>query len=449
MSGASLTEQYLSGFAASGVRAGEILDGVRPSTVDTGFMGRSLSRPTFLDHAAISRLSSDLEQLHVVLTGLPDLLFDGDMAAFARAVGATETQADIILRGSGSVPSRMGRADFYRDDSGFRLLEINWGAALGGLDCAILNREMMRQPFIGDFIREHQLGYVDPMVELVHTLFTECKVPTGSTPAVALADWPESYKTLEPRLRRNVEDYARFGIEAHPCHIGQLRYAEGRVWLDDVAIDVVYRLFLMEDLLDEAGPALIEPVLRAAERGEVTIFSPMDADLYGSKGALALLSDEANRQRYPAETLAILDRILPWTRMVRSGPVTVSGASVDLVDYALANQRELIIKPTLMHGGIGIVAGWLTQPADWRACLAEAMDRSFILQRRIHPVAEKFPTDSGTEDWTLTWGAFMAHRGYGGMFVRGSRDPDGTVNMSTGATATCCFTEVAPAVQPA
>ncbi|HEX8081509.1 MAG TPA: hypothetical protein VF557_14960 [Jatrophihabitans sp.] len=449
MSGASLTEQYLSGFAASAVRAGEILDGVRPSTVDTGFMGRSLSRPAFLDHAAISRLSSDLEQLHVALTGLPDRLFGGDMAAFARAVGATETQADIILRGSGSVPSRMGRADFYRDDSGFRLLEINWGAALGGLDCAILNREMMRQPFIGDFIREHQLGYVDPMVELVHTLFTECKVPTGSTPAVALADWPESYKTLEPRLRRNVEDYARFGIEAHPCHIGQLRYAEGRVWLDDVAIDVVYRLFLMEDLLDEAGPALIEPVLRAAERGEVTIFSPMDADLYGSKGALALLSDEANRQRYPAETLAILDRILPWTRMVRSGPVTVSGASVDLVDYALANQRELIIKPTLMHGGIGIVAGWLTQPADWRACLAEAMDRSFILQRRIHPVAEKFPTDSGTEDWTLTWGAFMAHRGYGGMFVRGSRDPDGTVNMSTGATATCCFTEVGPPAQPA
>ena len=292
----SLTEQYLAGFAASGVRAGQILDGVRPCTVDTGFMGRSLSRPAFLDRATIDRLTSDLAELHGALTGLPDRLFGGDMAAFARAVGATETQAEIILRGRGSTPSRMGRADFYQDDSGFRLLEINWGAALGGLDSAILNREMMQQPFIGDFVREHRLGYVDPMVELVHTLFTECKVPTGSTPVVALTDWPESFKTLEPRLRRNVPDYARFGIEAHPCHVGQLRYAEGRVWLGDVAIDVVYRLFMMEDLLDEAGPALIEPVLRAAERGEVTVFSPMDADLYGSKGALALLSDEANRQ---------------------------------------------------------------------------------------------------------------------------------------------------------
>jgi len=402
MSATSLTDDYLAGFAASGVRAGQILEGVQASTVDTAFMGRSLSRPTFLDHAAISRLSSDLEQLHLALTGLPDRLFGGDMAAFARAVGATETQADIILRGSGSTPSRMGRADFYLDDSGFRLLEINWGAALGGLDGAVLNREMMRQPFVGDFVRERGLGYVDPMVELVHTLLAECKVATGSTPVVALTDFPESFKTLEPRLHKSAKAYIPYGIDARPCHVGQLRYADGRVWLDDVAVDVVYRLFLMEDLLDEAGPALIEPVLRAAERGEVAIFSPMDADLYGSKGALALLSDEANRHRYPAETLAILDRILPWTRMARSGPVTVAGATVDLAEYALAEQDELIIKPTLMHGGLGIVAGWLTEPAEWRACLAEVMDQPYVVQRRIRPIT--------VTDWAAELAAHAVNR---------------------------------------
>jgi hypothetical protein len=443
MSTMSLTENYLAGFAASGVRAGQILDGVRASTVDTCYMGRSLSRPTFLEYPVLHQLSSDLDQLHLALTGLPDRLFGGDMAAFARAVGASETQADIILRGRGRTPSRMGRADFYRDDSGFRLLEINWGAALGGLDGAVLNREMMRQPFVGDFVAEHRLGYVDPMTELVDTLVAECKLTTGSTPVIALADWPESFKTLEARLHKSAEAYVPYGIDARPCHLGQLRYADGRVWLGEVAVDVVYRLFLMEDLLDEAGPALIEPVLLAAERGEVAIFSPMDADLYGSKGALALLSDEANRPLYPPEVLAILDRILPWTRMVRPGPVTVSGTTVDLTAYALDQQNELIIKPTLLHGGLGIVAGWLTEPAQWRACLAEAMDQPYVVQRRIHPVPEKFPTDSGTEDWTLTWGAFMAHRGYGGMFVRGSRDLDATVNMSTGATGTCCFTELA------
>jgi hypothetical protein len=418
-------------------------DRVRDSVANSSYEGRSLSRPGFLDGASIGRLIEDLDQLYTTLTGLPNRLFAGDMAAFARAVGATATQAEVILRGSSGTPSRMGRADFYLTASGFQLMEINWGAALGGLDGAILNRAMLEHPYVAKFVQEHGLGYVDPLPELVHTLLTECKIAPAHRPVVALTDWPGSFDHLEPQLRTSAGLLTPFGMDVYPCHVGQLRYADGRVWLGERPIDVVYRLFLMEDLLDDAGPALIEPVLQAAERGEVAIFSPMDADLYGSKGALALLSDEENRQLWSPVELAALDRILPWTRMVRPGPVTVAGTAVDLVDHAIAEQQELILKPTMMHGGQGIAAGWLTEPAEWRARLEHAMGEPYVVQRRIHPVPEQFPTDAGTEEWTLSWGAFIVSRGYGGMWVRGSRDPDATVNMATGATATCCFTEPA------
>jgi hypothetical protein len=441
MTNSRLTEAYLAGFSHRGERASEVHSRVHDAVADTSYEGRSLSRPGFLDSPSISQLTSDLDRLYTTLTGLPDRLFAGDMAAFARAVGATATQAEVILRGSSGTASRMGRADFYLTASGFQLMEINWGAALGGLDGAILNRAMLAHPYIAEFVQEHDLGYVDPLPELVHTLFTECKVAPAARPAVALTDWPGSFDHLEPQLRTSAALLTPFGMDVYPCHVGQLRYAGGRVWLGERAIDVVYRLFLMEDLLGESGPALIQPVLQAAERGEVAIFSPMDADLYGSKGALALLSDEENRQLWSPAELAALDRILPWTRMVRPGPVTVAGTRVDLVDHAIAEQQELILKPTMMHGGQGIAAGWLTEPAEWRARLEDAMGEPYVLQRRIHPVPEKFPTDTGTEEWTLSWGAFMVSRGYGGMWLRGSRDPDATVNMATGATATCCFTE--------
>lgn len=200
----------------------------------------------------------------------------------------------------------------------------------------------------------------------------------------------------------------------------------------------------MEDLLDETGPALIEPVLRAAERRGVAIFAPMDAELYGSKGALALLSDEANRHLYQPDQLASLDRILPWTRMVRGGPATVGGTTIDLEEYALTEQHELILKPTLMHAGIGVMPGWLVGRDEWREGVEAAIDQPYVLQRSIHAIPELFPTEKATEEWTLTWGAFMVSRGYGGMFIRGSRDPNATVNMATGATGTCCFHESAP-----
>jgi hypothetical protein len=46
----------------------------------------------------------------------------------------------------------------------------------------------------------------------------------------------------------------------------------------------------------------------------------------------------------------------------------------------------------------------------------------------------------------LTWGAYLGAHGYGGMWVRGSADWDtGGVNMATGAYATCCFHQLAPA----
>jgi len=441
----ALTEAYLDGFAASGVAPSKILDAVLPCTVDTTYFGRSLSRPVFLSYQQIEQLGADLRRLHEALTALPQRVFGGSMTAFARAVGITETQIELVLRGASGPASKMSRADMYLDEQGFRVLEMNYGAALGGLDGSVLNKVMAEQPFIGDFIRQHHLGYVDPLDGLAATLFDECRLAPGSRPVVALADWPASFESLEQSLYQSAAVLAPYGLQCYPCHVGQLRYADGRVWLGERAIDVVYRLFLMEDLLDPTGPGLIDPVLQAAERGEVALFTPMDADLYGSKGALALLSDEQYRHCYTDEELASLDRILPWTRMVRPGPVTVpgeatgSGRSVELFEYALAEQHELIIKPTMMHGGIGVVPGWLTGADEWRQQLEAAMDSPYVLQRRVRPTAEWFPADEGPQEWSLNWAAFFGSLGYGGMYVRGTRDPDQTVNMNTGATGTCCF----------
>src|SRR6185437_13326308 len=102
-----------------------------------------------------------------------------------------------------------------------------------------------------------------------------------------------SWVTLEEQIRKNVPVFEALGIDPVPCHIGELRLEDDSIWMGERKIDAIFRLFLMEDLLDPEGPALIEPVLRAAERGNVALFSPMDAELYSTKGALALLSDEA------------------------------------------------------------------------------------------------------------------------------------------------------------
>jgi hypothetical protein len=124
--------------------------------------------------------------------------FGGDLGAFALATGVPQQQVDAIVRGRGNAPSRLSRADLYLDDTGFRVLELNMSAALGGIDSGGLIRAYLDQPFMAEFIAEHNLGYVDTMVEVAQTLLAECTTGPGVRPTVAFCDWPASYPELEP-----------------------------------------------------------------------------------------------------------------------------------------------------------------------------------------------------------------------------------------------------------
>lgn len=438
----ALTELYLR--ESDGQQPDELVRLAR-SQVDlaaTMYQDKCLSRPVLLSADEHAVLANDLVNLHAALTGLPDRLFGGELTAFAKAVGMTDTQVTGIMRGRGDAPTRLGRADLYHDGSAFRLLELNMGSTVGGLDNAILNRAVSANPFVADFTARHRLAFPDTMAELAHTLLTECKVPSGERPLIVAADWPDSFATLEPRLRYSAAQLAPLGVDIVPCHLGQLSIKDGLVYLDGRKVDLLYRIFMVEDLLDPRAPELIDPVLQAAERGAVRIFTPMDSELYGSKGALAMLSDEENRGLFGAEELESLDRILPWTRMVRPGDVTVAGERVELREYALAQREELILKPTLLHGGSGVRPGWLTEPGDWESSVDAAMGEPFVLQQRIRPEPEPFRTEDGVLPHVLNWGVFLCARGYGGAIARGTTDLDGgLVNVASGSTATCCFHE--------
>lgn len=442
MSRNALTEIYLRESALLDPAELESLARDRIDLASTMYRGDCLSRPVLLTAEEHVRLGSDLVHLHDALTSLPRRLFGGDLAAFARAVGMTDAQVTGIMRGSAETPTRLGRADLYHDGTAFRLLELNMGSAIGNLDNAVLNRVAGTHPFIADFVTRHRLTYVDTMAELADTLLTECKVPSGERPLIVAADWPDSFPDLEPQLRRSAAQLAPLGVDIVPCHLGQLSTKDESLWLGERKVDLVYRLFLVEDLLDPRAPELIDPVLRAAERGAVRIFTPMDSELYGSKGALAMLSDEENRGLFTAEELDTLDRLLPWTRMVRPGDVSAHGERVALREYALARRDELILKPTLLHGGSGVLPGWLTSPDDWASSVDAAMDGPFVLQQRVRPQPELFHTAAGTVEHVLNWRVFLCARGYGGALARGSTELDGLINLAAGSHATCCFHQI-------
>src|SRR5207248_5965078 len=109
-----------------------------------------------------------------------------------------------------------------------------------------------------EFAQTHQLGYIDTLREQVNDIFVESGFQPGSFPMMAMTDWPSSYPKLEPYMRHYAARFRELGLDAHPCHIGQLEVHDGRVWLGDRPVDIIDRLFMIEDLLEYPdAPALM------------------------------------------------------------------------------------------------------------------------------------------------------------------------------------------------
>jgi hypothetical protein len=204
-----LTNAYLSAHAQAGPRASEVAGTVQNSVDATTFLARALSRPVFLGEDEHRELLNDLSTIHDAIVALPHRLFGGDLARFARAVGMSEVQIEVIMRSHRDVPVRLSRADLCMDESGFRLLELNMGSTMGGFANGFLNEGMLGHPFVKQFVTEHGLGCIDTVAELAHPIRTECNLAEGFRPMMAMVDWPDSYPTLEPQLRKSSELLAR------------------------------------------------------------------------------------------------------------------------------------------------------------------------------------------------------------------------------------------------
>ncbi|WP_020387422.1 hypothetical protein [Kribbella catacumbae] len=447
LSRAELTAEYLDEIKRRGISAAELVS-TQPESVglQSFYGGRYLSRPLFLGHEETEQLANDILTMHSALISLPDKLHGGDVAAFGRSVGLSEVQISAVLRSQGTSVTKQSRADLYMDETGFKLLEFNMGSALGGIDQSDIARALLDQPVLAEFAQAQRLTYVDTMREQVNNMLVESGFERGSRrPVLATVDWPSSYETLEPYMRHFAVRLDQMGIDAHVGHIGQLEVRDGGVWLGDVKIDIIQRLFMLEDLLEYSEASqLMDPILDAAARGEVKIFTPLDSEMFASKGALAVLSDEANRQYFDEQTLASLDRILPWTRMVRAGLVTLEdGSQVELIDYVLSHQDDLVLKPTQRHSGIGVLLGWRedTTAELWAERVKEALDEgAWIVQRRIRPVPELFPMPDGDPaPWIVNWGVFTVVNGFGGVYARAAlvESTDEVVRLGGGGFVGC------------
>lgn len=428
---AALADELNAALLAGGAQLGTFAQRARTDpALQAGATAGLMLRPAVLTGAEHARLGADLTTLTGLLGALPQRLFGGDVDAMAEALGFPAVQRAAI-EATWPDEVRLSRTDLMRTAEGFQAVEVNLHSSLGGLDSGPWHRAYLGVPAFADFAAAHRLSYLDPLDGVAGALRAAARRRgLGAFPRVALVDWPTSYPKVEERLHRLARLLSARGFSAFACHAGQLGLRDGRLHAEGRPIDIVYRIFVIEHVSQQ--PGLLAPLLAAHRAGTAMLVMGFGAELLGNKGALALLS--ANADTFSAPERAAVQRLVPWTRFLRAGHVA----------DAVAQREDFILKPVGGYGARGIVAGWAVTDAAWRAALADAVDQPWILQRRVRAVPERVPllTADGVAlgDVDVNWGAFVVDDRYSGMMIRAV--PTGgaaLISTSTGALIGGCF----------
>jgi hypothetical protein len=402
---------------------------------------RLLPRPIVVDEAEYRAFGRDLVTIYELVGSLPRRLFDGDFTRFRTALGIDDRHAALMTRLLGEGPPPLyGRADVYYDGSAFKLLEYNIGSALGGLDMVgTLPKAYLRVPAVAEFAAEHGLGYLDMGSDLAEALRNAGKTIGAGEPVVAIVEGPGGMTTYGHQRRAIAELLAENDVECRVGEIGDLRYHSGKPYLDGTPVDVILRYYGLEEMLAHPDcDALLEPVFRAHEAGQVVVWTP--TNVFGNKGTLAMLSEFADTFE-PAER-AVIERVLPWCRMLgRPG----AGPDAGRIEECVRRQDQLVFKPTGLSGGQGVVIGQEVDAGTWRETLEAGSRTGSLVQEIVRPNLETVidPDTGARSEWYALWAAFMTPSGLSGGGVRAIA-PGGTTVITMinnpDVRNTCLFT---------
>ena len=188
--------------------------------------------------------------------------------------------------------------------------------------------------------------------------------------------------------------HAHFGVEVCHADPAELALDGEEVTYQGRVIDLIYRDYAVEDLLELEDEGVdVRPMRQAFATNRVV--SSIAAEL-DQKSCWEVLGDPVlARRHFSSEDRAFFRRHLPWTRILRPGTTTLpDGDRGDLVEYVLHSREDLVLKPNRSYGGTGVTVGPVTGVTEWKKAVETALapgGERWVAQRLVPLPVTHFP----------------------------------------------------------
>jgi hypothetical protein len=305
---------------------------------------------------------------------------------------AVSAEEDSLIRVDPGYPRpmRICRLDAFLSGYALRFLEFNADSPAGIGYTDILHSGLEAAIGLPRVRQEFETTYTPMLPELVATLldaYTHVRArhpDLPERPRLVLVDTATSPSVPEFRIVCAAARAA--GLEADHVTLEDLRYDGSTLHAGGEPAQLVYRRALLEDL-DQSD------LVAAARDGRVCIVNPFRARVANNKKLFALLGDPRFAHLIEGDEAEVIERTIPWTRILRPGRVGYGTWTIDLLPFVADNRERLVLKPASDFGGHGVALGMETGQDEWEAIITTHADRAdFIVQEYVPVPEEMFPT---------------------------------------------------------
>jgi hypothetical protein len=408
--------------------------------------------PTFINQYTRKEMIEAGIKLCDLIKSIPGRLFDNNPHKMSQYY---ELPADVLEKqmigcNAVNIDNALARGDFAFSSSGWKCLEYNVTAHLGGWQVPLWESLYLNHPIISRFFKENKPKIMNEnlisilfahMIENVLKNFTASNAEINIALVIPEEDFLKSHldkiglymNQLYARERKRIDD--RLKGELRVCSYSQLEVFDHYVYYKNKMIHCILELHHGEDVPEE--------IMRTFALGNVLFYNGPITNLLSNKLNLALLSENPDSHYFSHEEKELIRKYVPWSRKIIPGYTTFGSEKVDLENFIRKNRENLVIKPAEGYGGMGVYIGRNTTREQWEECLETAIkEKHWLVQEHVE--LSSYLYQAGDEGCTLhdaVWGFFIFGPKYAGEWVRvlPKKDNKGVINCHQGASVSVIF----------
>jgi uncharacterized circularly permuted ATP-grasp superfamily protein len=353
-------------------------------------------RPVFLSPQDEERVRTVAEAIAAIAERLTRAAI-ADASLFAQFRLRPEEERLVRMPAGFGPASTASRLDAFLLPESLKFTEYNGESPAGAGYSETLSDLFRSLPLMEDFKKRFEVHSYPLSARLLDALVTTYVDWGGQKkqPQMAIVDWREvptwnEFEILEER-------FEKMGIPVVLADPRELDFDGKRLLAKGKPIDLLYRRVLINDIV--AKPKECEALVRAYESGTVCVANNFRCKIPHVKAFFAVLTDAKNAKYLSSEERGLIERHIPWTRVVGDVKTEYGGEPIELLDYIRKQQKNLVLKPSDEYGGMGVTLGWEVEKKKWEQAIEQALPGgkaakahgSWIVQERIPMRRGVFP----------------------------------------------------------